>query len=148
LIIACLFSVTIVGPLVGHVTAATKENCENSTNGKGFLGFPTWYKYLTPTYADQTTNPPAPQAECNLTFHPKHPEDYGKIVLALIEILLRVAALVALVFVVIGGVRFTTSQGQPEATAAARSTLLHALLGLVIAVSATALVAFVGGRFQ
>jgi hypothetical protein len=65
--------------------------------------------------------------------------------LAFFEIAMRVAALVAMGFVIYSGFRFLTSQGQPENYAAARGTLINALIGLAIALSAVALVNLVGG---
>ena len=106
-------------------------------SGGNFLGFPTWYKYLEGEDI---------AGKCSVIFN--FPNDIGKILLAVIEILLRVVAIVALVFVIIGAVRYTTSQGQPDSTAAARKTILNSLIGLVIAVSAAAIVSFIGGRFK
>lgn len=64
--------------------------------------------------------------------------------LGVIDILIRVAALVALFFVLYGGIKYITSQGSPEGTKAAKDTLQNALLGLIIAITAAALVAFIG----
>jgi hypothetical protein len=127
--------VMVVIPGGSSVSAASAANCGQSSDN--FLKFPTWYKHL---------NPHIESGECKIDF--TFPNDITKVLLAVIEILLRIAALVAIVFVVMGGVRYTTSQGQPEGTAAARKTILNALLGLVIAVSATAVVSFIGGRFN
>jgi TRAP-type C4-dicarboxylate transport system permease small subunit len=64
--------------------------------------------------------------------------------------ILRVAfgilAAVAILFVVIGGLRYVISEGDPEATAKARGTIIYALVGLVIAITAEFLVAFVLNR--
>ncbi|HET7060357.1 MAG TPA: hypothetical protein VFH99_03530 [Candidatus Saccharimonadales bacterium] len=91
-----------------------------------FLGFPTWYKYLPNGQ---------PQIQ-SLT-------DIWLIVAAVIEILLRVAAIVAVVFIIYGGFSYTTSQGDPESTGRAKSTLVNALIGLAVAVMAAAIVSFI-----
>ena len=62
--------------------------------------------------------------------------------LALIDICLKLAALVAVIFVVYGGFRFTTAQGAPEGIAAGKKTLTNALIGLVIAVLSSQIVKF------
>ena len=101
------------------------------------LGFPTWYQYLPSV---DGSNPCAPQIS-KLT-------DIWLIAAAIIEILLRVAAIAAVVFVIWGGVTYITSQGEPDKTAQARKTIINALAGLTIAVAAAALVTFIAGRFQ
>ncbi len=108
--------------------------------GGSFLGFPTWYKYLdSETVAGRCT----PKIDL---LH--NPTQIAGVVFAIVEIMLRIAALVAIGFVVSGGVQYMTSQGQPEQTNKARSTIVNALIGLVIAVSATAIITFVAGRFK
>jgi len=52
------------------------------------------------------------------------------------------SALVALIFVVYGGFRFTTAQGSPDAISKGKKTIVNALVGLVIAVLASQIVKF------
>jgi hypothetical protein len=101
---------------------------------KSFLAFPTWYKYL----------PGSATCEPRLT----QINDIWLILLAIIEILLRVAILAAITFVLIGGFKFITSRANPDKTTAAKNTTIDALIGLVIAIVATAVVSFVAGRFS
>lgn len=65
------------------------------------------------------------------------------IVLAIVEALLAIAGLVAVAFVIYGGFKFITSQGIPDKIAKARSTILNALVGVVIAVLGSQIVAFI-----
>ena len=99
---------------------------------KSFFGFPTWYKYLDSGVA------------CAPVL--KELSDVWLIVLAIVEILLRVAAIAAIIFVLYGGIRFITARGNPEKINSARIAIQDALIGLVIAIVATALVSFVAGR--
>lgn len=101
-------------------------------SGGNFLVFPTWYEYLPSVH---NSNPCTPQVS-GLT-------DIWLIVAAVIEILLRVAAIVAVVFVIYAGFKYTTSQGDPEGTSRAKGTLVNALVGLAIAVMAAAIVSFI-----
>ena len=110
---------------------------EATCNKESFFAFPTWYKYL-PTSTDARSN-------CVPVI--KGITDIWLIVAAIVDILLRVAALVAVFFIVYAGVQFIMAQGEPDKTAKARSTILDAVVGLVIAVMAAALVSFVAGRF-
>jgi hypothetical protein len=67
--------------------------------------------------------------------------------LAIFEDLLRVAGVAAVGFVIYGGIRYTTSQGSPEQTGAALGTILHALIGLAIAIVAATSIAFLAKLF-
>jgi hypothetical protein len=91
--------------------------------------FPTWYQYL----GEETV-----AGRCTPVFI--FPDDIGKILLAVAEILLRIGALVAVAFVIYGGFRYVLSQGQPENASNALKTIINALIGLAIAASATVVV--------
>lgn len=115
--------------------AATAEGCTKTK--AGFLAFPTWYKYLNPTFKD---------GECNLDF--TFPDDISKVLLASVEILLRISALVAVGFIIYGSFVYIISRGEPEKTKKARGTIVNALIGVVIAMIATGIVNFVGSRLS
>lgn len=119
---------------VNKTYAATKELC--SGDSSTFLGLPTWYKYLKPDFVD---------GRCELGA--QFPEDLGKVGLALVEILLRLGGLVAVAFVIYGGFKYITSQGEPENTKNARATILNSVIGLIITIIATAVVSFIGSEF-
>lgn len=108
-----------------------------SCSGGSFLGFPTWYHYL-PGQTDPNTHTCSPQ----LTGL----GDIWLIVAAIIEIMLRVAAIVAVIFIIYGAVSYITSQGNSETTSRARGTITDALVGLAIAVMASAIVAYIAGH--
>ena len=57
-----------------------------------------------------------------------------------------ILAVVAVLFIVIAALKFITAQGNPQETAKARMTIIYALVGLVIAISAEVIVAFVLNR--
>jgi hypothetical protein len=124
-----LFNAAVLVPVAlpaGASAAANTSNCNE--NAGGFLGFPTWYKYL---------NPRVDGTECKIDFN--IPQDVGKVAVALFEIVLRVAGLVAIGFVIYGGFQYIISQGEPDKIKGARTTIMNALIGLVIAISATAI---------
>jgi hypothetical protein len=107
-----------------------------SPDGNGFLAFPHWYKYLGGAYDAHGTCIPRVLGL----------SDVWLVVAAIIEILLRVAAIAAVIFIIYGGFSYTASQGDPEATSRAKGTLVNALIGLAIAVSAAAIVSFIAGN--
>lgn len=74
------------------------------------------------------------------------PGDIWTVGLAILDMLLRIAGFVAVVMLIIAGVRYMTAGGDPQKAASARGTILNALIGLLIALSATAFVAFIGNR--
>lgn len=113
-------------PLLPVFAAAS---CNNS-----FFGFPQWWKYLKP--------PPAPP-DCEVII--KHfPNDLWAIGFAVIDMLLYLAGLVAIASIIIAGFMYVTSQGNSEKTTSARRRIINSLIGLVIVLSATTIVRFLG----
>lgn len=64
----------------------------------------------------------------------------------ILQFVFGMAGGVALIIIVIGGFNYATSQGSPEKTLKARNTIIYALIGLIICMSAFAIVTFVIGR--
>jgi hypothetical protein len=98
-----------------------------------FLSFPTWYEYLDGKLDGNNT--------CIPTISGLN--EAWLIVAAVIEILLRFAALAAVAAIIYGGFQYTTSQGDPDKTARAKGSLVNALVGLAISVMAAAIVTFI-----
>lgn len=115
------------------VSAQSPQFCAEEAGS--FLDFPTWYKYLDPEFVD---------GECKLNV--AIPESLPKILLAVFEILLRVAGILAVVFVVVGGFQYLITTGEPDKAKGARTTIINALVGLVIAMLATAVVNLIGNN--
>lgn len=109
------------------------NNIAAACGNPSFFGLGTWYKYL-----QKTTD-----ALGNCTFTINNVNDYWLIGLGILDILLRLAALAAIVYVIYGGIQYIVSQGEPEKTKHALGTIMNAVIGLVIAVIAAALVAFI-----
>ncbi len=102
--------------------------------GDSFFGFPTWHKYLSkdPTYC-------SPQLGAL--------DDFWKIGLAIVEMLLRLVILVSIIYVMLGGLKYITARGNPDKLNTAKTSIVDALIGLAVAVVASAVVAFIGSRF-
>lgn len=66
-----------------------------------------------------------------------------KIIKVAITVIAIVVGIAAVIMIVIAGLRFVTAGGDAQAVASARSTIIYALVGLVVAVMAESLVAFV-----
>lgn len=142
LVISIFIAITFSGPfaLTVNVSAASASACVE--NSSGFLGFPTWYKYLKPKFVP--AQPPMP-AQCKIEFpNNDFMQAAGPILLAVFEIILRVSALLAIAFILWGGIQYQISQGEPDRVNKARSVLLNAVIGLAITISATVIVNLVG----
>lgn len=61
-----------------------------------------------------------------------------------IEFMLQLAGVLSLIFVLVGAVKFSTSGGNPEGVSSARKTIIYALVGLVLSVSAFTIASIVG----
>lgn len=130
------FKTKCIKDLQGNFLLGSASTSGSSCSNKGISILPTWYKYIGGTI-DQT-------GHCSLNF--TFPDDIGAVLLALVEILLRIAAIVSVFYVIYGGFLYMTSQGEPDRATGARTTIINALIGLVIAIIATGVVAFIGGQ--
>jgi hypothetical protein len=122
---------------VPFILAKTGDDCTlPGQNTKQFFFFPHWWQYLKG------------QEDFlgNCTPQVKIPHDLWLIGLAVLNILLALAGFLAVVSIIIAGVELITSEGSPEKATNARNRLINSLLGVAIAVSATALVAFLGHK--
>lgn len=63
----------------------------------------------------------------------------------ILAIITTILGAIAVLFIVIGGLRYIVSQGDPQAVSKAKGTIVYALIGLVVAISARAIVAFTLG---
>ena len=64
----------------------------------------------------------------------------------IINIDLNIIGAVALLVITVSGLRYILSAGDPEKVSRAKNGIIYGLVGLVIAVSADAIVAFVANR--
>lgn len=120
-------------------SAATCNPTDPAEKPGYFLGLPHWYEYL-PGQRDDLSG------KCIPTIHSLN--DFWAIGLAIIDILLRIGGMVAVVYVIYGGFLYMTSQGEPDRTAAARNTILNAVIGIIIVIIAIVTVNFVGATIK
>lgn len=131
----------ITNPGGGATTRTPVESCHSG----GFFGFPTWFKYLR---GEEQQNDSF-DARIGKTCEPVIGgiKDVLLIGAAILEILLRIAVFLAIGLVVWGAIQFIIGQGEPDRVSAARSTIVNAVIGLVVVVVASAVISFVAGRF-
>ncbi len=120
-----------------YVQFAAAGTCNDDVKGIGGSGvtkfvFVPWYKYL-----DCTNGAPD-------TGGMKIVDVVTKVLVAIIELLTRLAGLVAVGFVVYGSIQYIVSQGEPEGLKNAKNTITNALIGFLIVVLAVSIIQFLG----
>lgn len=113
------------------------------TLDQSLYGIPTWYKYL-----EGAEDPNDRTCRLMMDFDTNSANSLVSIGFAVVEIMLFVAGIVAVAFIVYGGFKYVISQGNPDSTKSAKDTILNAVIGLVIAILATAIVRFVGAELS
>lgn len=83
----------------------------------------------------QLDTTPLPQSAADENLFPK-----------VINIALGMLGVISFLIIVIAGIRYIISRGEPQAISNAKNTIMYAVIGLVIAISATVIVHFVVGR--
>lgn len=63
------------------------------------------------------------------------------------DVLLFIIGAVAVIMLVIGGIRYTVSGGDQAAVTGAKNTILYAIVGIIVAILAYAVIGFVTGSF-
>jgi len=114
-----------------------------------FFGIPAWYKYLYDAgYVAFNTVTNSCEFNVDLVKSGGGLDltSLALIGLGILDILLRIAGLVAVGFVIYGGVQYMTAAGQPDKASKAFNTILNSLIGMGIVISAAAIVAFIGNR--
>ena len=76
--------------------------------------------------------------KCELT-------DYIGIV---VNVLLFIIGTVSVIMIIIGGIRYTTSNGDSNQVTAAKNTILYAVIGVIVSLLAFAITAFVVDQFS
>lgn len=65
----------------------------------------------------------------------------------IVTTLLFILGIVAVIMIIVGGLRYITSAGDASRVKAAKDTIMYSIVGLVVAILAYAIVTFVVGRF-
>jgi multisubunit Na+/H+ antiporter MnhB subunit len=64
-----------------------------------------------------------------------------------VNVLLFVLGSIAVIMIIIGGIRYTTSNGEASQIKSAKDTIMYAVIGLVVAILAYSIVNFVVDQF-
>ena len=121
-----MFSVSAFTPLPATANAAPQ--CSKTR----ILTFPMWYQGLSL------------DGNCNIKDFKLN--DFWVIVMNGVEILLQIVAYVSAGYIIWGGFKYIKSEGDPGKISEAKSAIINAIIGLVIALASVAIVQFVQGR--
>jgi hypothetical protein len=101
---------------------------------KTLLAAGTFLASASSAYAAVTLTNPTP----NIT-------SLGSIFQIVFQVLVGIIGGLAIIFIIIGAIRYILARGEPKATESARNTITAAIVGLVVAVLAVAIVTIVSG---
>lgn len=73
-------------------------------------------------------------------------DDLAGLIGNVIRTLFLLVGIIAVIMIIVGGIRYITSNGDSSQVSSAKNTVLYAVIGLVIAISAFAIVNFVLDR--
>jgi hypothetical protein len=122
--------------MVNSLSLFAVSACKSSV----FFGLVPWYQYLKlDSSCDTLGIHILPTAGTS--------SDIPLILLAIVDDLLRIAGIVAIGFVIYASIQYITSNGNPEHSGKALSTLINALIGMGIAIVAVTVVSYLGSTF-
>jgi hypothetical protein len=130
----------IISALAGLVTVAVPvpAHAAQGCPEYPFLTFPAWHRGL-PKDAAQG---------CSIKLNNPRLTDLWVIAFNIVEMMIQALAFFALGYIMWGGFKYIKSQGEPAKLAAAKKTILDAMLGLGVALMSVAIVRFVQGLFS
>jgi|SRR3989344_1304317 len=79
----------------------------------------------------------------SLTAGPAGKATFGTAVMQVIQIALLIVGALSVVFLLWGGFRYITAAGNEEATEAAKQTIQHAIIGLIIVILSFAIITII-----
>lgn len=76
------------------------------------------------------------------------PNDLITLITNISNVILLLVGVIAVLFLIIGGFYYMTSAGNPEQIGKAKTTILYAIIGILVTLLAWAVVTFVLGQFR
>lgn len=67
----------------------------------------------------------------------------GSIINRVTRVVAVAAGVIAVIIIIVSGIRFTTSHGDPQSVNSAKNTLLYAIIGLIVIIAAQAIISYV-----
>ena len=79
---------------------------------------------------------------------PSTPKKPGPIIKNIVNVLLYVLGALSVIMIIMGGIRYTTSNGDASRIKAAKDTIMYAVIGLVVALLSSAIISLVNTYFS
>ncbi|MDR0957042.1 MAG: pilin [Candidatus Nomurabacteria bacterium] len=135
-LVASVFSFAIP-----NIALAADCDLVGNNPNSNFLNFPTWYRGLV-----GEERPTSDGTVCE--YHGSVANLVFTVALNIIDIVLRLGSIIAVGFVIFGGFKYITAQGDPGKAKEGRQTIMRALLGMLIAIVSSVAVSFVVSRMN
>lgn len=76
---------------------------------------------------------------------PENNSIYGPdgVITKIVNIIALVAGVAAVIFIIIGGIKYILSSGDPASITSAKNTIVYAIVGVVVVIAARTIIAFV-----
>jgi hypothetical protein len=134
-----IFAILFVASTGGATLAiAAPQTASAACAPPRLLSFPAWYRGLQ-------------RADCSI----KSPTEAGgistfiwSIVLNVIEIMLQAVGYISVGFIIFGGFKFITGTGTPDTVVKARTTILNAVIGLILSIASIGIVNVIAGAIK
>jgi hypothetical protein len=75
------------------------------------------------------------------------PNSLSSVLTTVTNILLFLMGAISVIMIIVGGIRYATSQGDQTQMQSAKNTILYAVIGVVVSIAAYAIVSFVVTQF-
>jgi hypothetical protein len=137
-----IFAILFVASTGGATLAiAAPQTASAACAPPRLLTFPAWYRGLQ-------------RADCSI----KSPTEVSStnglqifiwtIVLNVIEIMLQAVGYISVGFIIYGGFKFITGTGSPDTVVKARTTILNAIIGLILSIASIGIVNVIAGAIK
>jgi hypothetical protein len=121
-------------------SVACQEPCKKTSD---FLGFPTWNRGLQ---CRRVQDKDDASVKTTSTVMDDVPKFVWTVALNGLDILLRIAGILAVVMLLYNGFQYITAAGSSDKISKAKTGMLQSIVGLLIAVSAAAIIGFIVGN--
>lgn len=121
------------------VFASLGDSCPRPDSNFFFL--PNWWQYIPSGRWHEDI-----LGKCSASYN--LPGDIWPVGLAIVDMLLGLAGFIAVISIIVAGIQYMTTLGNPEKGVSARKRIVNSLIGLAIVLIAIALVSFIGNSLK
>lgn len=130
-----MFTLTVLGSALAFATPTFAASCTDT-----FFGIPAWYKGMQ----DSSCAFKAPETGGE----PDAKKLVLRVALNVVQAGMVIVAYVTIFFLIKGGFNYLTSAGSSDGMAAAKKTIVNAIIGLVIAILSVSIINAISGMIN